>query len=682
VRWALAQITSFYDNALPFRFRGLPMPLGRVRLFLAFTLLLSCQSVWADMPPISDEDKKLASVPGQPGAAAAFLYREEIYDDLRHAARIQARIKILTEEGRKYADVSLPYNQRRYDLTAVGGRTIQPDGKVIPLEGKPFVKTIFKGKDIRYKAKTFTLPDVQPGSIIEYKYTIIYPDQALFPPSWIVQDSLWQKQAYFRFYMWAKEVQLDHDQIARGVAYTTRLPKGMQIKEIQLPNSDTFMELSAENVTPFVDEPYMPDNDQFKYNVRFYYNSSSEPKKYWDNVMRFWTKDVEKFVAKESGVAEAVAQVTSPSDPPEQKARKLYAFVVGLDNEDFLPGRTEQEIKIINIKSVVGAEDVLRQKRGDSTEITRTFIALARAAGLKAYAMTVTSRENKFFDPTFLDVHQLDDEIAIVQINGTDVFLDPGAKFSPYGLLDWRHTMTGGYRQTDDKPAFAQTVVPSYKDAMIQRLARLNIKPDFTVEGPIKVTYSGFYAAMRRQAAAKTDEEGRKKLVEDELKSWLPADAEVKLTAAPNWNDVEVPLVAQFQVSAAIASNAGKRVLLPAQAFHFTQKPMFPHAERVNGVYLYYPSREIDGISLTVPPGMGVESMPKKEVVQLPYAMYTAECSGGGNTISIVRDVAMNEVIFEKNQYSEIKGFYDKVKSGDEQQIIFRSAANASASGN
>ena len=135
------------------------MPLGHFRLLTIFTILFaSIAALSADMPPISDEDQKLTAVPGVPGAPAAVLFREEIFDDIRHSARIQARIKILTDEGRKYADVSIPYDRKNLDLAAISGRTIHPDGKIISFEGKPFDKTMFRGKDIRYNVKTFHSP--------------------------------------------------------------------------------------------------------------------------------------------------------------------------------------------------------------------------------------------------------------------------------------------------------------------------------------------------------------------------------------------------------------------------------------------------------------------------------------------------------------------------------------------
>jgi hypothetical protein len=52
----------------------------------------------------------------------------------------------------------------------VRARTIRPDGNIVNFEGKPCEKIIEKRSGEKILAKTFTLPDVQPGGIIEYKY--------------------------------------------------------------------------------------------------------------------------------------------------------------------------------------------------------------------------------------------------------------------------------------------------------------------------------------------------------------------------------------------------------------------------------------------------------------------------------------------------------------------------------
>ena len=45
-------------------------------------------------------------------------------------------------------------------------RTIRPDGTIVEFSGKAFDKSIVKARSVKYLAKTFTLPDVQVGSIL------------------------------------------------------------------------------------------------------------------------------------------------------------------------------------------------------------------------------------------------------------------------------------------------------------------------------------------------------------------------------------------------------------------------------------------------------------------------------------------------------------------------------------
>ena len=68
--------------------------------------------------------------------------------------------------------MELPYNRRGFSISEVSGRTIHPDGTVIPFEGKPFDKVLVKGRNIRIHVKAFTLPDVQVGSILDFRYSV------------------------------------------------------------------------------------------------------------------------------------------------------------------------------------------------------------------------------------------------------------------------------------------------------------------------------------------------------------------------------------------------------------------------------------------------------------------------------------------------------------------------------
>src|SRR5258708_22645959 len=122
--------------------------------------------------PISQEELKMTSLPEAPGAPAVILYRQVDRDDGRTPHEdTYVRIKILTEEGRKYANVEIPYFKEYGGMTAIKARTIRPNGSIAAFDGKVYEQTIVKAKGVKYLAKTFTLPDVQVGSIVEYRYT-------------------------------------------------------------------------------------------------------------------------------------------------------------------------------------------------------------------------------------------------------------------------------------------------------------------------------------------------------------------------------------------------------------------------------------------------------------------------------------------------------------------------------
>jgi len=122
---------------------------------------------------VSPDELKMTSEPQAPGAPAIILYRQIDRDDNGRTSHQDDyfRIKILTEEGRKYADVEIPYFKDTENITGIRARSIRPDGSVANFDGRVFDKTIVKAKGLKYLAKTFTLPDVQVGSILEYYYT-------------------------------------------------------------------------------------------------------------------------------------------------------------------------------------------------------------------------------------------------------------------------------------------------------------------------------------------------------------------------------------------------------------------------------------------------------------------------------------------------------------------------------
>ena len=176
---------------------------------------------------------------GCAGRSAVILNMEENDDDNLKMQEIYVRKKILTEAAKKDADVEIGYQRRTYTIGAVAGRTVHSDGTIVPFTAKPFDKLIAKGQGSQYQAKVFSLPDVQVGSIIEYRYQVRYEDNYSIPPSWYLKGPYFIHKAHFRFaplVLIVGEVVLDSRQRAsQGLAWVSILPPGAAVKFVEDP---------------------------------------------------------------------------------------------------------------------------------------------------------------------------------------------------------------------------------------------------------------------------------------------------------------------------------------------------------------------------------------------------------------------------------------------------------------
>jgi Domain of Unknown Function with PDB structure (DUF3857)/Transglutaminase-like superfamily len=664
------------------------MSLPRRTLFRTVGLVSFCFLIapWAaaeDWPAIDPADLTLKSVPQQPGAAAVILLREENDNDPLHFHSTYERIKILTEAGREYADIELPYSRKHFRIDSISGRTIHPDGSIVPFEGRAFDKTVNKGRGFRRNVKAFTLPDVQVGSIIEYRYSLRYDDNSFYSPEWEVQRNLFQKHASFKFVPYQFDsashfLVIGHDRIADRVSWTSYVPQDSQPKLIRNPRSQ-YVELAMSDIAPYLEEPYSPPARAMKMRVNFYYTDGAKLEDYWKTESRFWKKDVENFVNHRSGADEALAKIVTAGDTPEQKVRKIYAFVTQLENRSYIPARVVQEEHALNIKPNKSAEDVLRQRSGDHDDLNRLFSAMVQAAGMPTSMMWVPDRAETFFDEHYLSTLQFDAEIAVVELGGKEVYLDPGTKYCPYGMLNWRYAGNRGLRQNDSKGAqFGEAPVSNYNDALTQRVAKIQLTEEGRYEGTVVVGFSGLEALERRRTGGRTDDEGRKKVLEDEVKQWLPEGSEVTLTKKPKWDDTESMLAAEFKVGGPLATSAGKRWQVPPHLFEVNEKPKFPSLERVNPVYLYYPYREIDEVHIALPPSMESESLPPDDDVKVDFALYkTMQKLESPTAVFSRREFIMGGMAFPVANYKEIKTFYDKIKTGDDQSVLLKVSAHA-----
>ena len=122
---------------------------------------------------MSPEDIAATAPVVEPDADAEALLWEMRIDDSSDDLDMwhYVRVKIFSERGReKFSKFDIPFTKgtKIKNLTA---RVIKKDGTIVDvLEKDIFEREIVRASGLKVKAKSFAVPNIEPGVIVEYRY--------------------------------------------------------------------------------------------------------------------------------------------------------------------------------------------------------------------------------------------------------------------------------------------------------------------------------------------------------------------------------------------------------------------------------------------------------------------------------------------------------------------------------
>ena len=408
----------------------------------------------------------------------------------------------------------------------------------------------------------------------------------------------------------------------------------------------------------------------------------NKPEAFWKRVGKKKNGEVEGFINKKKAMEEAVSQIVAPGDTPEVKLQKIYARVQKiklLDEEDWLK-QLQQKNQGIKPKGNNNVEDVWKSGSGNGRDITWLFLALARAAGLEAYAVLAAPRDQYLFHEVVLDAHRLSDLIVDVKLNGKDTYYDPATPFTPFGILPWPATATKGLRLDKDGGNWVETVAPDSTVSHIERRANLKLTSEGGLEGKVTLTFTGLEASSRRWEMHKQDGAERKTFMEDQVREAVPVGIDVELTNHPDWDSSSPTLVGEFDIKVqGWASAAGHRALIPVGLFSAPEKHVFEHAQRVHPIYFKFPTGRWDDITIELPLDWKVSSVPKDHIDQGRVCSFNTKVENNNGTLHLTRTLNIDSLGMEVKYYSALRNFFQVVRTTDEQQIVLQPGATAAA---
>jgi hypothetical protein len=616
-------------------------------------LLLAFASTFAhaakfDWTPPTPAELAMTSDPKAPEAPAVILSYDQIDDNQSGEILLHVRIKVLKDSGRSVGD----FNRLDGEFKA---RTIHPNGTIVPLviPSARKILGIFPGK--MPPALATALADVTVGSIVEYIYR---STENYYAPTWTVQHEYFTHTAHYTFKTPAK----------KDTRWIAHLPPGA---EVHLVKDHADLELT--NVARAPNEDFMPPATAAIYNVRFFYYSRPT-ETFWAYEAEQHTEFWDKYTEPDKTLKAAVSSLIQPTDSEMVKLRKLYAAVQALENTDLSRSRSVKEEMRSGIAFPENAGQVWTRQRGNSYQMTLLFLGLARTAGLDASAMAIASRGHAIFDLQVLDWRQLDAIVAIIRIEGKLIVLDPGVKACPFSHLAPWHSRVTGLTVYNKHLLSLTTPYDNSQGSRVDRTAELKLDPSGNVTGTVTLVFGGTAGLSLRLGALIEDEQFVRMELEKSMQESVPSGIDIKLQSLTGLADAESPLAAKLSVTGTLAVPTSRRLIVPAQFFSSTSKGFFTAVDRATPVALpeRYATRE--QMSLTLSPGLSVETLPKSKIVSIPLASaFSSRLQApaqGANVLNTQRIFSLDRLDYTAEEYEALHRYFSQIAEIDQEQIV------------
>ncbi|MGO4913184.1 transglutaminase domain-containing protein [Leeuwenhoekiella sp. W20_SRS_FM14] len=648
---------------------------------------------------VSVEELKEESHALDSDADAAILFREQ-YSHIDYSqnngftltTEIYERIKIYNAEGFEWGTHVIPIYQgggdNEEDINSLKAVTYTlENGKVV--ETKLQNDGIFK--EVRnkfYNVEKFTMPNLQAGCIIEFKYKLVSPflsnideirlqediplnkaDIRFYSPEWLVYQMHRKGLQPFKVEESSKAAKLNYVvRVDRNAGFATL--SGSQLQKRNTTQNQTIdyqansYSINVENVPAMKDEVFSSNIDNYRSAITFELAYTKYPNEPFETITSTWEAvsktiyDSENFggqLKNDRFYADDVDAVISGSTTSEEKATRIYEFVKQKMNWN----------KYIGIYADEGVKDAYKTGVGNTADINLLLVSMLRYAGLDANPIILSTRDNGI--PLFPTRNGFNDVIAGVKLDENVILMDATHKMGAANLLEEKLLNWNGRLIREDGTSEWVSLNPT-KHALENTMLNLEITEDLAISCRARSQYTGNYGlSYRRNYSGKSDQESLETLEE------RYSGIEINELEIKNIEEVYEPveLNYSFEMLDGIEEIGGKLYISPF--LHLaTQENPFKSEERKHPVDFMYPWKDRFIINIKLPQGYVVESLPQNEIVNLAedLGVFKYLISNTNGYVQVSCEMALNSSIITPQYYQDLKKFYELIVSKQNNKIV------------
>jgi transglutaminase-like putative cysteine protease len=630
-----------------------------------------------DWRPIDPAHLALKSPVVEKEADAEGLFWEVKIDDNPEGDLIfdhYLRVKVFTERGREsQSKIDLVFGKMyggETKIKDIAARTIKADGSIVELKKEDiYERTIVKGSGVKYKAKSFAMPAVEPGCIIEYRWREIRVDT---------------DANYVR-------LQFQRDIPVQRVQYSIKPMsyENASFNSIAMHGQNTqwvkekggYYSATMMNMPAVYEESRMPPEDEIKTWMLVFYqqagNEKPNPEKYWLDLGRNFYERTKSLLKPNDEVKELAASLTGTAKSDDEKIANLFDFCRYKIKST--RGLTADERA--KLKENKSPADTLKRGVGTVADIGLLFAALANAAGFDARIALAPDRGDLFFDKSIPNAYFMRTQNIAVNVGGKWKFFDPGYSYLQFGMLRWQEEGQESLITDPKNPVWVSTPMTSHEKSLIKRTAKLTLSEDGTLEGDVRVEFNGHFAVERKREMDEESDTEREESIKEEIKSQMSA-AEITNITIENVTDHVKPLVFSYRLRfPGYATRTGKRLFLQPAFFQHGLKPIFATATRKYPIYFHYPWSESDDVEFALPKGYALDN------ADAPSPFGSGEISAYKPSLAATTDGSAliykrsfffgggGALMYPVESYTNLKAYFDQVQKQDGHTIALKQTA-------
>jgi Domain of Unknown Function with PDB structure (DUF3857) len=623
---------------------------------LSFTIKVQAQS--APQPTqafgkIDKADLEMTSCDFEKDANAEILFdKGSVYFTNRNLVfERHVRIKVFNEKAKEEANIRIEYfgGFRLQFLSDVQAETINSNNGAISITKVDKKQMFTTYVDKLNTTLSFAFPDVRPGSIIEYKYTISSNLLELFP-NWYFQSNL----------------------PTRYSELSTDIPNTLFYKNlvmVTLPYVVNTPDVKAlANVPSISDEPFMSSRRDNAQRILYELKSISLPN-YMNTFSDTWNKVGDNEADNENFGRQFRRKLTGE----EVILNKAKVLNSPNDKIAYIFNEVKNDMKWNGIYASYtndGTADAWTKKTGNSTEINLILYHLLEKAGVKAFPMLISTRKNGKVNPSYPSSFQFNTTVAYIPIDSTQFYiLDATNKYNIYNEVP--ANLLNGFGLSIDKDnkqynlTFIQKTTPVREAIFIDA----EIKPDGKLSGTAQINSFGY---NRIDAVEKYKTDGEEKYI----KYLRDGDNNLKISSVKfDHMDVDtLPLTQNIDFDLALTGSDDNYIIFSPNILTGLHNNPFMSEKRFTDIDFGY----CDNISINEiykePAGFKIDALPKSVTMAMPdnsiaFKRLVVEQDG---SIVLRFTLAYKKSLYFKEDYAGMHEFFKKLYEMLNEQIVLK----------